>query len=159
MSRNALYNIGFAALVTMLLGSIMWVGCMRGPEAIVQTAAVAAIQTEAITVSPIGAIASDTTASGPIMGEIIDVYIDYGSTMSTTTDITLTYSSPFAMGQILEVLNNVADGVYMPRATAVTSANVALASYWPFYCNGSLLLSVGGTLSGTSATAYVRFIK
>ena len=159
MSRNTLYNIGFAALVIMLLGSIAWVGCMREPQAIVQTASVAAIQVEAITVSPVGAIASDTTPSGAIVGQIVDVYIDYGSTMSSTTDITLTYYAPFAMGQILEVLNNINDNVYMPRATAVTSANVALASYWPFYCNGTLLLSVGGTLSGTSATAYVRYVK
>lgn len=156
MKRNELVVY---VLATMLLGALLFMGCMREPQQVVQIAAVATIQTEAITVSPVGAIASDTTVSGIVVGQIVDVYIDYGSTMSSTTDITLTYSSPFAMGQILEVLNNVADGVYMPRATAVSSANVALASYWPFYANGSLLLSVGGTLSGTSATAYVRYIR
>lgn len=156
MSRK---ELAVYVLTTMLLGCILFAGCMQEPQQIVQMAATSNIVTEAITVEPTGAIASDTTQSGLVVGEIIDVYIDYGATMSTTTDITLTYYTPFAMGTILEVLNNVNDNVYMPRATAVSSANVALASYWPFYCNGTLLLSVGGTLSGTSATAYVRYRK
>ncbi len=133
---------------------------MREPEQVVQIANVATIQTEAITVNPIGAVASDTTASGVFVGEILDVYIDYGSTMSTTTDLTLTYYAPFAMGTILALTDNANDNVYMPRATGVSSANVALANdYYPYYVNGTLLLSIGQTLSGTSATAYVRYVK
>jgi len=159
MSRNGIYNLGFMVLVVAILTAGLFAGCMREPQQMVQVANVATIQTEAITVNPIGAVASDTTASGIIVGQIIDVYIDYGATMSDTTDITLTYYTPHAMGQILAVTDNVADTVYMPRATAVTSGNVAIASYWPFYVNGKLLLSVGQTLSGTSATAYVRYLK
>jgi hypothetical protein len=134
---------------------------MHDPEPAVQVAANSmTLQTEAITVNATGAVGADTTVSGMFVGQIVDVYIDYGTTMSNTTDLTLSFYSPLAMGNVLAVTDNATDGLYAPRLAPVSNAAAAIAnSYVPFYVNGTLLLSVGQTLSGTTATAYVRYVK
>ncbi len=99
--------------------------------------------------------AYDSDNSGGMNGYIVALYIDYQSTMSSTTDITLTYLSP-AGGQLLAKTNNNTDGWFYPRALAQSTAAANATDAWVMLpVDGSIQCSISQTLSGT--VGYVDF--
>ncbi len=162
MNRSRLYFFGWALCLAMLFGSMLWVGCRQQPQQQVAVSAVSQINTASWDVSGGGATGEKLGgASSPlIVGEIVDVYIDYTAALSSTTDLTVSYYSPFAMGNILVVSNSATDALYHPRAKPIDLAGAAITNaFVPFWCNGYLTATVGQTQAGVAATLYLRYVK
>ncbi len=161
--RNRLYNLGWALFLAMLFGSMLWAGCRQQPTGTtVSVSTVPQINTASWAVSAVAvAEAAQGGASSPlIVGEILDVYIDYTAALSSTTDLTVSYYSPFAMSNILVVTDSATDALYHPRAKPVDLAGAAITNaFVPFWCNGYLTVTVAQTKVGAAGMVYVRYVK
>jgi hypothetical protein len=94
--------------------------------------------------------AYDVELSGGMNGYLYAIYIDYSPTMSDTTDITISYSSPLS-GTILYKVNSNADAWWFPR-TLVNGVGAGTAStdYFDLLpVDGQLSCTISQTLSGT----------
>jgi hypothetical protein len=90
-------------------------------------------------------------------GKLYALYLDYGSTVTSITNVTLALTTPVLT--LFTVSDNSSDGWYWPRETAVTQSGTAYGStagVLPFPIVGDLRLSVSSsTPSVTAVTGYV----
>lgn len=152
-----------AILIAIILGVTTFSACMapRGPEEVaLGMASVGEMQLASMTLTMTGTGATTADNTSPqITGELLGVYIDYTASITATTDLTITYSSPLG-GQILAKVNNVTDGFFAPRSGAVDSSGSAITnSHVPFPVNGKLTVTVGQTTPGTTGTLWFMYRK
>jgi len=156
VKRSTLYNLGWLLLVAMLLGSMWFVACMRGPEVPIQAASIGHdISMEAYSAVMAGTGAGETTlTTQALRGELVAIYVDYTASITNTTDLTITYGSPVG-GVIYEKIDSLTDAMVYPRASLVTNAAAAITdSHDRFPLAGPLTVKLGETTPGTTAVLY-----
>lgn len=145
-------------VVLCMLTALAFVGRRPSAPSVVVGAASTGqvlVVSEALVLSGTGA-GVDTQYTDPLAGMLHSIYIDYTGSITNTCDITVSYTSPLG-GQILAVVSNVTDGMYYPRASAVTNANGAITdSHVEYALNGPLTVQVGQTTPGAVGT--MRFL-
>lgn len=153
-----LVRLAVALTVTCGLVALLSIACKPQADVPIGAAATGQIYRTRTTISPVSpgtTGAFHTVNSGGINGYLVAVYIDYGATMSNTTDITLSYTSP-ASGNILTKADNVTDGWFYPRALAQSTAAANATDAWVMLpVDGVIQCTISQTLSGT--TGYVDF--
>lgn len=117
------------------------------------------IVTYTITVDTTGSAgsATGTATSELIMGELIDIYLNYHGNAPNTTDTTIS----MANGNILVSSNSATDALVAPRLKCVDNAGAAITnSYERFLINGtvSITLAQCDALSG-ALVATLRVLR
>lgn len=86
--------------------------------------------------------ATGSTTTDAIIGELIDVYLDFHASAPATTDTTIAFPSG---GNILVVTDSSTDARIAPRQKCVDNANTAITnSFAPFVLNSPLTISLAG---------------
>lgn len=116
------------------------------------------ITTYAIPVTTTGSAGSATgsATSETIIGELIDVYLDFHASAPATTDTTIAFG--VRGGTILAVSNSATDALIAPRQKLVDNANTAITnSFDCFYLNQSVTISVAQCDAlAPAVTVYLR---
>lgn len=126
-----------------------------------QVQALSGIESTTTTLTATGdaGAATGTATTVGMVGLLLDVYINYG-TVSDTTDITLTYSSPSYSGNILAVSNANTDALFVPRTPVVNASNSAYTDgYDHWTLNGTVGLACSNSTSGTVAVVTIRYLR
>lgn len=100
-----------------------------------------------------GAVSAEEDSNGPVRGHIQAVHLDYASTISTTTDLTLTQISPPLT--ILQLTDYYTDTWFYPVAQRTGSTGSTVSDYDRLLATGQLSVTVGETISGTIVTVTV----
>jgi len=101
-----------------------------------------------------GAVTASGSTGNPIRGHLFAVHMDYAATISDTTDLTLTLSSPTLT--LLALTDYYTDTWYYPAAQQTGSDGAAISgTYDRLPMNGYLDVAVAETISGTIATVTV----
>lgn len=146
--------LGMVVMIILLLAMAAIMGAIR---AIVESGRVQPVprtssddlvwvRRETVDVTTSGTAANANTARA-LHGRIYAVHLDYGASISATTDITLTVSDPALT--ILQVSNTYTDGWYYPVAQRHSSAGAEVSDYAPFVATGPVTIAAGQTTSGT----------
>jgi hypothetical protein len=98
-----------------------------------------AIQKVAITTTGAAGNASGSGTTIPIMGFLLDVYLDYNAAAPATTDVTI--SDP-TFGNALVKSNNATDGWYAPRKQTCDPAAADTGLYDLIPLSGPLTIAV-----------------
>lgn len=104
------------------------------------------IRTYSIPVTTTGADGSATgsATSETLLGELIDLYLDFHASAPNTTDVTVAYSG--LGGNVLAVSNANTGALIAPRQKVVDNTNTAITdSHTPFVLSGPLTVSVAGS--------------
>lgn len=116
------------------------------------------ITTYAIPVTTTGADGSGagSATSELILGELVDVYLEYHVSAPATTDVTIAFAT--RGGSLLAVANGNTSGLFHPRASLVTSASAAIADgHAPFQLCDRVTVSVAQSNAlAPAVTAYLR---
>ncbi len=102
-----------------------------------------------------GAVQATGDTDGVPRGHLYAVHLDYASTISTTTDITLTQASPSLT--VLQLTDWCTDTWYYPAAEYTNSSGTGLSAYEPLLVSDRLTLNAGETISGTVVTVTVYY--
>ncbi len=117
------------------------------------------IVTEVVTVTTTGTAGAATgSADTPAMlGELLDIYLDFHVSAPATTDTTITFKE--RGDNVLAVANSVTDARFHPRAKPVDAANVAITNaHDKFYLSGALHIALAQCDALDPAlTAYIRY--
>lgn len=117
------------------------------------------IVTEKVQVTTTGGagVATGSADSPAMMGELLDIYLDFSASAPATTDTTIAFKEQG--GDVLVVTNSVTDARLHPRAKPVDNANVAITNANDkFYLNGALTISLAQCDALAPAlTAYIRY--
>ena len=161
--------IGIAVLVVLVLGFGLLYARFNAPvlptDTDIGVKALGSGETliETLTITAGGATGEChgyVTTTNALIGELIAVYVDWSAAaqVSTTTDITLSYTSPFA-GNILVKADSTTDALFYVRASPVTNAAAAITdSYVPFQLTGRLQLNTGQSVSSNAlGTLYIWY--
>lgn len=150
------------ALTVALLSAFVCVACLGEPQQPAVTVASAAevlrVETVALTATgDAGAATGTMTTTNALTGELAWLYIDYTASISDTTDITLSYTSPLG-GQVFAKTDSVTDAMWYPMASPVTNAAAAITDgHVPFVLSGKLQIDVGQSTSGTVGSLLVAY--
>lgn len=154
MKRSLLALISLSLIAMAILAGLVY-----EPGEIPPTQAqVSWLQTEQIVVSGTGtggAVSAENDTDGPVQGHLYAVYLDFASSISTTTDITITQASPALT--VLQLSNYYTDTWYYPAAEYTDSAGSGLSAYAPLPVLDTLTVEVGQTISSSAivtATVY-----
>jgi len=115
-----------------------------------------ALHEETITLSGTGtggAVSASGSTGNPIRGHVWGVHLDYAATISDTTDLTLTLSSPALT--VLQLTDYYTDTWYYPAVEQTGSDGSGLSAYDRLPVSGYLEATVGETISGTICTVTV----
>ena len=160
MSRNDIKRAGMALALVLIL-AVLATQCVGVAEEPVPRSAsnYGWLREEQITVSATGSAGAATgsgTSDNPIQGRLQAVHLDFASSITNTTDITLTTSSAPSL-TILQLSNYYTDTWYYPAAEYTNSAGSGLSAYDHLPMADYLSVSVGETTSSTTlltVTAY-----
>lgn len=114
------------------------------------------LKVEEITVSGTGtegAVSASQASDEPIRGHIYAVHLDFSPSITTTTDLTLTQSSPSLT--ILQLTDYYTDTWFYPAAEYADAAGTGLSAYDRLLATGELTAEAGETISGTIVTVRV----
>jgi len=100
-----------------------------------------------------GAVSASQASDEPVRGHIYAVHLDFSSSITTTTDITLTQSSPSLT--VLQLTDYYTDTWFYPATEYTNAAGTGLSAYDRLLASGTLTATVGETISGTIATVRV----
>ncbi|MBU1747007.1 MAG: hypothetical protein KKA73_04910 [Chloroflexi bacterium] len=150
------------AIALVLLATIIWIvfgliPCQAEEPVARTTADYGWLKAETITVSPsgaVGAAAGTGTSSSFIRGRIYGLHVDYGATMTATTDITLTANSTPAL-TILVVADRITDTWYYPAAEYTNNAGTGLTAYRDLPLNDQVAVSVAQSSPAPTNTVVV----
>ena len=161
--------IGIAILVVLCLGFVALSVRLNQPVAPadsgigVESLKSSEILIETLVITAAGATGEChgyVTTTNTLIGELVAVYVDWSATaqVSTTTDITLSFVSPWA-GNIMVKTDSTTDAFFFPQAGAITGAGVAVTdSYVPFQLMGKLQLNTGQSVSSDAlGTMYIWY--
>ncbi len=98
-----------------------------------------AYQKIAITTAGGAGAAVGSGTSLPIMGFLLDVYLDYDAAAPATTDVTI---SDAIFGNVLVKSNNATDGWYAPRKQSCDPAAADTGAYELIPLSGPLTIAV-----------------
>jgi hypothetical protein len=116
------------------------------------------ITTYAIPVTTTGAAgsASGSAQTETLLGELLDVYLEYDASAPNTTDITIAFAS--RGGNVLAVSDANTSGLFAPRQKVVDNTATAITdSHTPFVLSGPLTISVAGSDAlDPAVTVYLR---
>lgn len=112
-------------------------------------------------VYPITTTGSDGAATGAattelLLGELVDVHLDYHASAPATTDVTLSYAT---LGDpLLTVANSATDARYHPRASLVTTAGAAITDGHAALtlCDRVTIAVAGSNALATAVTVTIR---
>lgn len=103
-----------------------------------------------------GAAAGSATSGTRLQGDIRAVYIDYGGSVTSTTDITLSLSSP--AGVVLGLTNNTTDGWYYPSVQFTSPTGTLVSSaFKSFPINDYLVVDTTESTTETTVTVTVFY--
>lgn len=112
-------------------------------------------------VIPITTTGADGSGAGSattetIMGELIDIYLDYNASAPNTTDVTIAYAT--RGGNILVVTSANTDVLLAPRQKYVDNANAAITnSHGRFLLNSALTITIAESNAlAPAVTVYIR---
>ena len=100
-----------------------------------------------------GAVSASQASDEAIRGHIYAVHLDFSSSITTTTDFTLTQSSPSLT--VLQLTDYYTDTWFYPGAEYTSAAGAGLSAYDRLLASGTLTATVGETISGTIVTVRV----
>lgn len=100
-----------------------------------------------------GAVSASDTTDGPIRGHVYALHVDYSSSITTTTDLTVTLSSPSLT--VLQLTNNYTDTWYYPVVQQTDSAGSGTPTYDRVPVSGYVTVAAGQTISGTIGTVTI----
>jgi len=100
-----------------------------------------------------GAVSASQASDGPVRGHIYAVHLDFSSSITTTTDFTLTQSSPSLT--VLQLTDYYTDTWFYPGAEYTSVARAGLSAYDRLLASEILTATVGETISGTIVTVRV----
>lgn len=119
------------------------------------------IDTYAIAVTTTGSAgtATGSTTSDLIIGELVDVYLDFHASAPATTDTTVAYAT--RGGNVLVVTNSATDALFAPRIKPVDNANTAITNaHDRFLLNDRITVSLAQCDALTNAViAYLRVLR
>jgi hypothetical protein len=102
-----------------------------------------------------GAVSASDRSSGSLYGHLYAVHLDFSSSITTTTDITITQSSPSLT--VLQLTDYYTDTWFYPAAEYTNSAGTGLSAYEPLLVADRLTVAAGETISSSTimtATLY-----
>jgi len=148
------------ALVALVGLMVVWAwlraGPIEEPEARTTTS-YGALRQEQIVVTATGAAGSASgsqDSDGAIRGHVYAVYLDFASSISTTTDISLTLSSPALT--LLDLSNYYTDTWYYPAVQQTTAtAGAGSGTYDRLPISGRLTVGVDQSTATSVVTATV----
>jgi len=100
-----------------------------------------------------GAATGSADSDGPIRGHVYAVHLDYGSSVTTTTDITLSLSSPAVT--VMALSDTATDGWYYPVVEQTGSTGSGTSTYDRLPLSGQMTVEVAESTAGTAVTATV----
>ncbi len=120
-----------------------------------------AIQTIAIPVTTTGTAGSATgsATSDLLIGEVLDIYLDFNASAPVSTDTTIAYAG--RGGNILAVTNSATDALIAPRRKPVDNTNTAITNaHDRFVLNDAITVSLAQCNAlDPAVTAYVRILR
>ena len=100
-----------------------------------------------------GTATGSQDSDGPIRGHVYAVHLDYGAAVTTTTDITVSLSSPALT--LYQKDNSATDVWLYPVVQQTDSAGSGTSTYDRVPVSGNLTVKVDQSSSGTAVTATV----
>jgi hypothetical protein len=147
--RDVFLGIGLMIIALLVLAAIMAMLDNRGVRPVPRSSSsedMVWLRQETVEVSTSATSGSDSTAR-TLHGRIYAVHLDYGASISATTDITVVASNPSLT--ILQVDDYYTDTWYYPVAQRHSSAGATVSDYAPFVATSAVDIAVGQTTSGT----------
>lgn len=102
-----------------------------------------------------GAVSASGRSGGDLYGHLYAVHLDFSGSITTTTDITITQSSPSLT--ILQLTNYYTDTWFYPAVEYTNSAGTGLSAYEPLLVADRVTVAAGETISSSTiltATMY-----
>jgi len=148
-----------AVIILAVLLALLGVACDQPP--LYEPQAAGKVSSATVTVATTGnaGAALGSSTFGPIGPGWLDaVYFDFDASITTTTDITLSYYSP-SWGDIITMTNSATDTLYYPRLAPHATTGIAFTddAVVPWLVDGTLKLNVTQSTSATvavTATVY-----
>jgi len=100
-----------------------------------------------------GAATGSQDSDGAIRGHLYAMHLDYGASVTTTTDITISLSSPSLT--VLTTTNSATDAWYYPAAAQTGAGGSGTGTYDRLPISGRLTAAVAQSTSGTPLTVTV----
>jgi len=100
-----------------------------------------------------GAVTATGSTGNPVRGHLWAVHLDYAATISDTTDLTLTLSSPALT--VLQLTDYYTDTWLYPAVEQTGSTGSGLSVYDRLPVSGYVDAEVGETISGTICTVTI----
>ena len=100
-----------------------------------------------------GAATGSQDSDGPVRGHVYAVHLDYGAAVTTTTDITISLSSPALT--LYQKDDSATDVWLYPVVQQTDSAGSGTSTYDRVPVSGNLTVKVDQSTSGTAVTATV----
>lgn len=120
------------------------------------------IITYAVTVTTTGGAgaATGTATSETIVGELVDIYLDFHASAPATTDTTIA-STNAQQGTIMTKANSATDALFTPMRLATDAAGASIAGvYRPWFLNAPVTVSLAQCDALTGAVvAYIRVAR
>lgn len=95
-----------------------------------------------------GAVSASARSAGPIYGHLHAVHLDFSSSITNTTDITITQASPALT--VLQLTNYYTDTWFYPAVEYTNSAGSGLSAYTALPVADRLTVAAGQTISNTN---------
>jgi|SRR3972149_6005500 len=100
--------------------------------------------------------ATGSTTTQYLRGSIRGIYIDYGASVTNTTDITIALTSP--TGTIMVKSNSATDAWYYPSVQFTGATGSAISgAYGRFPVDDVLTISAAQSTSGTVAAIWIEY--
>jgi hypothetical protein len=158
---NRELKLGVAILVVVALAALLFQVCMQEqqPPQVVQIATSSGrLETYKLTLSAVGAAGEATgyVTTSALIGTLDSVYMDYGSSISGTTGLTVTFVDAYA-GNLFSIMGTATDQWVYP-SHAITQTGAAVTNAWaPYALDGRLQVMAAQTTSGTVGYMYIRY--
>jgi len=143
-------------LALLIIAALAWPGHATQPVA-AQQSAYGWLQVDEVVVAvpaTAGAVSASARTTAPVMGHIYAINLDYGSTVTSTADITISQASPALT--ILSLTDTYTDGWYYPEAQATGSTGSAISgAYDRLPAGDRLTVAAAEMISNTTVTATI----
>lgn len=139
-------------------------GCVQCPDPCPDEVAVMAqpsLSKEVLKVTASGLTGElcGNVTSAHVLGELVAVQLEYRGSISTTTDVTVSYGTP-SWGTIVLNSNSATDAVLYPYAQPVNSSQTAYTnSYIRHLVDGTLTVYMCQTQAGQNLTATLYYVR
>ena len=150
-------TVGIALLFVIPTAWLFMSGCVPAEEPVPRSSAsygwLNVEEVDVATTGAAGAAVGSGSTDAYVRGRILAVHLDYASSISSTTDITISQSTPPL--DVLILTNNATDGWYYPAVEWHSSAGAGLSTYGQVYVADLLTITATQTTSGTAATVTI----